>query len=280
MLLEAKDGTKRVCIASLEDGLYQISTSGQLPGDVGMDAFHTGEDALILTRAGGMTLIGFAHRPDGYWQIDYIQSDEGMTILHGGVRSMEIMGMQRNDEVVYGEHPWNDLLNIDFDALPRTFAQAIDMIDQSAYALVYNPNPADRLHLRVSPDKSTASLGKFYNRTPVYILERGKTWTKVRIGSEERGLTGYMMTKFLAFDEREKAEIECAFPQKLLKEQYAENKVRMYSEPNGNGRTDEVFESRMGDFIIGVVDDTWYVVMRADGAVGYVLQEYFWDGNG
>ena len=280
MLLEAADGTKRVCIASLEDGIYRISTSGQLPGDVGMDAFHTGEDALILTRAGGMTLIGFAHRVDGCWRLDYIQSDEGMTILQGGVRSMEVAGAKRNDEVVYGEHPWNDLFNVDFDALPRTFAQAAGMIDQSVYALVSNPNPADRLHLRVSPDKGAASLGKFYNRTPVYILERGKTWTKVRIGSEERGLVGYMMTQFLVFGEREKAELACAFPQKHLMEYHQEIGVPMYDETNINGRMPDMFQYEYGDFIIGVAGDEWYVVLCEDGTVGYVPQDLFWDGNG
>lgn len=280
MLLRAADGTKRVCIASLEDGLYRISTSGQLPGDIGMDAFHTGEDELILTREGGMTLIGVAHRPDGYWRLDYIQGEDGMTVLQNGVRSMEVMGAKRNDEVIYGEHPWNDLFNIDFDALPRTFAQAAEMIDQSAYALVHNPNPADRLHLRVSPDKGAASLGKFYNRTPVYILERGKTWTKVRIGSEERGLVGYMMTKFLVFDQREKAKIECAFPQKHLIERYHETGVSMYDETIINGRTHAMFKYEYGDFIIGVAGDDWYVVLCEDGRVGYVPQDLFWDGNG
>jgi len=280
MLLEAADGTKRICIASLEDGRYRIGTSGQLPGDIGMDAFHTGEDELILTRGGGMTLIGFAHRPDGAWQLDYIQSDEGLTILHDGVRSMEVMGAQRNDEVVYGVHPWKDLFNIDFDALPYTFDQAIKMIDQSAYALVSNPNPEDRLHLRTKPDKGAASLGKFYNRTPVYILEHGETWTKVRIGSGEQGLAGYMMTKFLVFEEDEKAVLACAFPQKHFREELKERRTPLLLRADSSSEENGWFTHDYGDFIIGVVGDEWYVVMRADGAVGYVPQDLFWDGNG
>jgi len=280
MLLEAADGTKRLCIASLEDGLYRISSSGPLPEDVGMDAFHAGEDELILTRAGGMTLIGFAYRPDGYWRMDYIQGKEGMTILQGGIRSMEIMGVKRNDEVVYGDHPWNDLFNVDFDALPHTFSQAADMIDQSAYALVHNPNSADRLHLRVKPDKGASSLGKFYNRTPVYILEQSKTWTKVRIGSEERGLTGYMMTKFLVFEEDEKAVLACAFPQKHFREELKERRTPLLLRADSSSEENGWFTHDYGDFIIGVVGDEWYVVMRADGAVGYVPQDLFWDGNG
>ena len=42
-------------------------------------------------------------------------------------------------------------------------------------------------------------------------------------------LTGYMMTKYLAFDEAEKAQLACAFPQQTLLE----------SHPNG------VSDSRM-----------------------------------
>ena len=193
---------------------------------------------------------------------------------------MEADGAARNDGVVYGEHPWQELFGIDFDALPETFAQAVAMIDQSVYALVHNPNPADRLHLRVKPDKSAASLGKFYNRTPVYIIERGKTWTKVRIGNAEDGLTGYMMTKYLVFDEKKKEGIACAFPQKDLIEGYADIGVTMYQQPRKDAMANNLFEYHYGDFIIGVAGDDWFVVMRADGAVGYVPQAMFWDGNG
>ena len=217
---------------------------------------------------------------DGLWRMTYISDEEMIMLPFGGVSCMEVSGLKRNNEFYYGTHPWNDLLEIDFEDMPHTVKQAVARMDQTAYALVHNPDPADRLHLRVKPDKGAASLGKFYNRTPVYVLEHGKTWTKVRIGSETDGLEGYMMTKYLAFDEAEKAALKCAFPQKHLKEKYLETDVKMYSEPNGNGRTDSIFENTMGDFIIGVAGDEWFVVMRADGAVGYVLQEYFWDGNG
>ena len=114
----------------------------------------------------------------------------------------------------------------------------------------------------------------------MYILERGKTWTKVRIGSEEQGLTGYMMTKYLVFDETEKAELACAFPQKDLIEGYADIGVTMYQQPRKDAMVNHLFEYQYGDFIIGVAGDDWFVVMCADGAVGYVPKEMFWDGNG
>lgn len=280
MLLEQENGKRKLRIASLVDGLYQLEESGELPSDMGMDAFHAGEDELYLTRAGGMLQYGFERQQDGLWRMTYMDAEERIILPFGGVCPLEASALKRNNGVYYGTHPWNDLMEIDFEALPHTVNQAVEMMDQSAYALVHNPDPNDRLHLRAAPDKNAASLGKFYNRTPVYILERGKTWTKVRVGSEEQGLTGYMMTKFLAFDEAEKEKLVCAFPQKHLIDAHAENGLSMYRETNANGRTDEIFENNYGDFIIGVAGDAWFVVLRTDGAVGYVPQDYFWDGNG
>lgn len=280
MLLEQENGKKKLRVANAVADIYTISESGELPRDVGMDAFHTGEDALILTRDGGMALYGFERTWDDGWRLAYFQAEEGTEILPDGVRGMEMAVPKRNDGVIYGSHPWNNLFAIDFDALPTTTRQAAERIDQSAYALVHNPNPEDRLHLRIKPDKSAQSLGKFYNRTPVYVLERGKTWTKVRIGSEARGLSGYMMTKYLVFDEREKAALACAFPQKHLLEKYQEGGVHLHSEPSSRGALDDRFFYGTDEYIIGVSGNDWYLVMDKDGGVGYVPQQMFFDGNG
>ena len=280
LLFERPEGAKILRIATLVDGLYRLEESRYLPADMGMDAFHAGEGELYLTRAGGMMAYGFERQADGRWRMTYMDAEERIMLPFGGVCCMEVSGLKRNNEIYYGTHPWNDLMEIDFEALPCTVKEAVMMMDQSAYALVHNPDPEDRLHLREQPDKRSTSLGKFYNRTPVFILERGKTWTKVRIGSEEQGFTGYMMTKFLAFDENEKAALACAFPQKHLLDHYHETGVSMHSEINMNETTHQVFENNYGDFIIGVSGDEWYIVLRADGAVGYVPQHAFWDGNG
>jgi len=273
------NGMYGVRIARDYGGGYIINENNNIAGAVSFDALHAGEKQVMLHIAGyGDCTI--AHLGDDCWYLTSTYADEGVRYGMDAVSSYEYAVIGRNDGVVYGASPWGRIDLVDFNALPRTYAQALAGIDQSAYALVHNPNPADRLHLRVKPDKGSKSLGKFYNRTPVYVLERGDTWTKVRVGSGLDGLTGYMMTKYLVFDEAEKAALKCAFPQKQLIEAHAETGLRMYSEPNGNGRTNEVFENNTGDFIIGVVDDAWYVVMRADGMVGYVPQDYFWDGNG
>lgn len=65
---------------------------------------------------------------------------------------------------------------------------------EHSYAVVVNPNERDRLHLRKEPNRSSESLGRFFNGTQVEVLEHVDGWTKVRIDGD---LVGYMMTDFL-----------------------------------------------------------------------------------
>ncbi len=65
----------------------------------------------------------------------------------------------------------------------------------SGVAYVSNPDPTDRLHLRVRPDASSSSMGKYYNGTQVSVLgDAGGGYTHVRIGA----LEGYMDASFLS----------------------------------------------------------------------------------
>jgi uncharacterized protein YgiM (DUF1202 family) len=66
---------------------------------------------------------------------------------------------------------------------------------QDKLAIVNNPDPKDRLHLRKKPTVSSQSLGKYYNGVVVTILEEynNAEWMKVRIGT----LVGYMQRKYL-----------------------------------------------------------------------------------
>ena len=69
-----------------------------------------------------------------------------------------------------------------------------------AYAVVHNPDAADRLNLRAAPNKKAESLGKYYNGVGVQILEElNNGWVRVRIGN--RGVAeGYMMKAYLQCD--------------------------------------------------------------------------------
>ena len=61
-------------------------------------------------------------------------------------------------------------------------------------AVVYNPNPADRLNLRVSPSKGAQSIAKYYSGAEVVLLGEEKNgWVYVSAGL----LDGYMDATYL-----------------------------------------------------------------------------------
>ena len=70
------------------------------------------------------------------------------------------------------------------------------------WAMVSNPNPADRLHLRAKPSTSAVSYGKYYNGVPVLVLSGPENgWCRVRVGLGNGvcDIEGYMKSEYLAF---------------------------------------------------------------------------------
>lgn len=70
--------------------------------------------------------------------------------------------------------------------------------DPAVGAYVSNPDPTDRLHLRVSPDQNAKSLGKYYNGAVGNILsftDDGE-WLQVDL----YGLKGWMKTDFITIE--------------------------------------------------------------------------------
>lgn len=65
------------------------------------------------------------------------------------------------------------------------------------FAVVSNPDPADRLNLRTKPSTSAISLGKFYNGTPVTVLGTQGEWAYVELYKDFRG---FMLIEYLSFD--------------------------------------------------------------------------------
>ena len=85
-----------------------------------------------------------------------------------------------------------------WNAAPAVPPAAAGYQNGYATAVVNNPNPSDRLHLRKSAYGSAPSLGKYYNGTVVLVLpdtNAGEEWAHVRVGDTE----GYMQAKYLAF---------------------------------------------------------------------------------
>lgn len=68
------------------------------------------------------------------------------------------------------------------------------------YAVVNNPDAADRLNIRIAPSIDAESLGKYYNGVIVQVLEDlNDEWVRVRIGNGGF-IEGYMMKKYLKYD--------------------------------------------------------------------------------
>ena len=280
MLVKKADGTLRLRIADGWDEYandYAVIETGALPENAVMDTFHASAARTLHLHVGG-DIFNFGRDYDGKWRLSSVQADESFAIHYDGICDWESGGYLRNDGVLYGASPWNaDITQLDFSVLPRTVKEAAAALDRSAYAVVNNPDPADRLHLREAPKKGAASLGKFYNRTPVRVLGMDGAWTHVRIGSEAEGIEGWMMTEYLAFGSGV-SRVESAFPQM----QFRENAFGVYllDAPESGANTRRHMQEWPDAYIIGVVGDQWYVVMTHDGGVGYMLQSLFWEGNG
>lgn len=284
-LFEMSDGLRLLRVDDWDGTFYHTAALLRFADGTVMDTYHAG-DGQVIVDSGGMT-YSIERVDEGSWVMHGVDAESGVRAIGPDYAAPDGQTtVYRNDEYIYGASPWDKLPRKGAPVMPETAPLLVSsyevmaaQMDPSAYALVNNPNPEDRLHLRAKPDKGAHSYGKFYNRTPVRVLERGDTWTKVQIGCGGAAMTGYMMTKFLVFDEKKKAELACAFPQKLLLEGHP-NGVHMYAEPRETAVTDRVFKQSSGDFIIGVSGNEWFIVLRADGAVGYVPQHAFWDGNG
>lgn len=276
-LFKGTDGRCAVRIDDWDGTFYETAATLLFEGDAVLDAYHAGDGYVYVSS--GVMMYSMARVDRSSWVVTGVD-DSGVRMIGPDYAAPEGQTiMYRNDGFVYGVSPWGSLRGQDV-ALASSYEEMAMQLDQEAYALVNNPNPADRLHLRAKPDKGSKSYGKFYNRTPVKVLEHGDTWTRVQIGRGGAAITGYMMTEYLAFDDGEKAALACAFPQKVLRDEHRAHGVPMHAEPRDTAMTARIFKQESSDFIIGVSGGDWYIVLRSDGAVGYVPQRAFWDGNG
>ncbi|WP_346026477.1 SH3 domain-containing protein [Beduinella massiliensis] len=278
LLAEAADGARRIVIATWNDAEKRYSTAetSTLPQGARLDTFHASEGEIILILDNQNGLYGFLRSGEagGAYSLNWVMADDdfaaGVNYVCDGFPSVG-----SNNEYTYGTHPWSDLLKVDLMSLPESQDEALSQLDSRDYAVVNNPNPADRLHLRAAPDRNAASYGKFYNRMPVRVLDVRGDWAHVRAGEGE-GLEGWMMTEFLAFGDDMRS-VQCAFPQLCVKDEHRD--VMIYSAPDERSQPMALAWDAV-HFIVGVHGDEWFLVMTEDGRVGYVRQACFWPGNG
>jgi uncharacterized protein YgiM (DUF1202 family) len=140
-------------------------------------------------------------------------------------------------------------------------------------AVVNNPNPQDRLHLRVSPSTTSTSLGKYYNGAPVMILEyRDDGWLKVGVGCPVEGTPtyqGYMLEKYLTnFFNGAADRVKSAMPEYMA----TSTEWKLYNTPSKSasyttyGYGEEIR-------LMGFTDTWWHILIMRNGtdyASGFV----------
>ena len=186
-----------------------------------------------------------------------------------------------SDGYVYGNHPYYDVTDLPFAEFPTTYEEAVQHLDRTNWAVVNNPNPTDRLHLREKPDRKSVSLGKFYNRTPVYVDEIRGEWAHVTIGCD---LSGWMLTDYLAFG-ADMEKVACAFPQLTVKEAHQEYgadefvyEYRVFTVPDLSADTMR-WHSGESYYLIGMAGN-FYIIMNSEEEIAYIPQDWLWAGNG
>ena len=270
-LADRSDGQRVILCGSYDSAqqAWQFVESAPLPAGTIL-----GVENLVNSYGlgGGTNAVNVGRFANGKWGVTYYYGyQDGGDMSVFGPNTIGEGGYYWNANAAVGDHPWNDITKIDWNSLPSTLSEARKQVNPARWATPNNPNPEDRLNLRERPDKKSGSLGKFYNGTPLEVLEKGKEWTRVRIGARE----GYMMTRYLAFG-RDMANVNVNLTGKFAR--YALCAVRW-----DDNAQEEYLDVGDADLllIIGQPDDAWYFVWDyTTNRFGRVRQTDVWDGNG
>lgn len=283
LLLEGPGTGMTLRIAEWNGAGYNVLDNSTFPAGSYLDAIHFFDGQAFVWVRDGAEEVGLSFvRLGDEWRLHLVQNNPFWSLAWSAVANMDETSIRRNDGYHYGTLPasWGSFATVNVRDMPLKYEEALKQLDRTSWAVVNNPNPNDRLHLRTEPDKKASSLGKFYNRTPVRVIGEKGAWSQVVIG--DNGLTGWMMTEYLTFGKAADS-VACAFPNslELIEEGASTVTRRARAVPDMNAP--EMFSvSRTGpdDFIIGVVGDEWYILMTQDGQVGYVPQRWYGEGNG
>ena len=251
-------------VHNAEEG-WQMTESTPLP-----EGTFLGVENFVESLGIGGTIYAVSLKPyaNGQWGISLIYPENEGLFRVGPNWIFEESGAP----LVVGDHPWSDITQMDWTTLPASYEEALLQVDHSKWALVTNPNPDDRLNLRVQPDKKSTSLGKYYSGAPVRILENQGEWARVEI----LGVEGWMMTEYLAIGDEMK-NVDFAGPQLMTIEEGA----MLHAEPaeeTALSRVEAYFTSMK---VIGIVNEEWYHVwFYQEGSGGYFHANDLWEGNG
>ena len=131
----------------------------------------------------------------------------------------------------------------------------------------------------MQPNKTAASMGKYYNGTPVRILEDLGEWAKVSIA----GIEGYMMQRYLAFG-TEMLTVHIAYAELFIKPELYGQTLAVYTLPDAQSEIAGVIPDqgagREEITVIGLIGDDWLHVICGSGLAGYMPAGMFFPGNG
>ena len=277
LLVEDAAGDRRLQVIVMDDdGTYRQSClTAPLPPDTTLDLFHTTDGEINFSWDEQHAQAGYALGPDGEWRLEWawIPGEAGTLEYSCRFWGFSVWPQkEENDGMFVGDLAQMVLDGADLTTLPGTRETLAAALNRDGWAVVRNPDPADRLHLRVQPDRSAESLGKFYNGTPLSVLGQEGDWTRVALGLD--GPDGWMMTRYLAFGS-EMDGVEPVFPH-LMYVLELEDRQPAYSAP----REGPEKELAGAISVVGVVEDEFYILLTDLGDAGYVPQSWLWEGNG
>ncbi len=273
LLMEDEAGVRRLTeITRNENGVYALRQTPPLPKGVWMDSFHAGMEELLLEWDQQHRQVNFQRTFDGEWKLIWLTCYGEKETLNCsfGLNTGTLMD---TDTLKIGVLPF-DLFADDLTTLPCTSEELTAQLDRTGLAVVCNPDPNDRLHLRTKPSREANSLGKFWNGTPVRVLGERDGWCQVEIGTDGR-LTGWMLKKYLVTGEKMDQVTPC-FSQQILREDEAETKTPIYTDLT----LTEQYCTHSSWHLMGVVNDRLYAIVTDEGETGYAPMEWFFDGNG
>ena len=277
LLTENPEGERRLhWVIRDNDGIYHDRVTKVLPEGAYLDLFHAGNDSIQLEWENNE--VSFTRGKDGMWRRSWvtIHGPKGSyyyDVLYCGLKDNDDEHSLGRGKVFVGTIQGTDLFDTDFAMIPTTTMEIQQMLDRDGWAVVNNPDSKDRLHLRTAPKKGADSLGKFYNGTPVQVIEELGDWCHVRIGLDGH-LEGYMMTRYLAFDTK-MDKVVCVYPDKVIREEY--QYTPLFSDATLSRKAEQVSNEY---WLVGVVEDELYIILTETGETGYAPQDWFWEGNG
>ena len=243
-------------------------------------------DAVNMNAWQGGAAVGVRKYGKGRWGLSYVNSYDFFV----GPDWIGTYGSWM-DSQFFGTHAWGDITAIDWSSLPpeesgiQETKEAKDarlsaMVDRTGWAAAAQDDPEGTVKLLPEPGKEDSPLGSFYNGTPLFVLEHGPEWTKVRIGSDEStgAMVGWMRTEDLAFGDgmlRVNREVMQALSEKVLIHA---------AEPFIGSESGIITAAQFsGCLVVGEAErDQKYAVVYSlkDGNVGLVPVTGLGDGNG